>query len=72
MVVGSNPTGPSSQHPERKPLKKTDKAGTKPEKQNLVSGLFFDLENDPDLKLVLECWPKLSFELKQAIIKMGR
>jgi len=45
LVVGSNPTGPNSQHPENKPLTKTDKAGTKPEKQNLVSGLFSALEN---------------------------
>ena len=72
MVVGSNPTGPNSQHPENKPLTKTDKAGTKTEKQNLVSGLFFDSEIVVDLKQIVEKWPNLSLELRQAIVKRVR
>ena len=40
--------------------------------ENLVSGLFFDSEIDPDLKVIIERWPELSVELRQAIIKMIR
>jgi hypothetical protein len=31
---------------------------------------FLVLKNDPDFRLVLESWPDLSADLKQAIIKM--
>ena len=36
------------------------------ENQNLVSGLFFE----EDLQAVVEAWPELSVELRQAIVKM--
>jgi len=42
----------------------------KSENQNLVSGLFSALENDSDLKLVVEKWSKLSVELRKAIVRM--
>ena len=45
LVVGSNPTGPNSQHPENKPVTETHKPSSKSENQNLVSGLFSALEN---------------------------
>ncbi len=40
--------------------------------KNLASGLFLDSEIDPDLKLIIEHWPRLSAELRQAIVKMIR
>jgi len=32
--------------------------------------LFFDSEIDADLKTVIERWPKLSVELRKAIVRM--
>ncbi len=40
------------------------------QEQNLVSGLFSALENGLDLRVVVERWPELSLEVKQAIVKM--
>ena len=40
--------------------------------QQLVSGLFSDSEIDPDLKFIIEHWPRLSVELRQAVVKMVR
>ena len=57
----------NSQAPENKPVTTTDKPDTKPENQNLVSGLFSTLENDPDLRLVIESWPELPEHIKAAI-----
>ena len=59
-----------TQHPENKPLTETDKPDTKPEKRNLASGLFFESENDPDLRLLMQCWPKLPEHIKAAIKAM--
>jgi len=40
---------------------------SKSENQNLVSGLFSALENDLDLRLVVEKWPELPEHIKAAI-----
>ena len=40
------------------------------QEQNLVSGLFSALENDADLRAVVERWERLSVDLRQAIVKM--
>ncbi|MHC5076517.1 MAG: hypothetical protein ACYTFM_08815 [Planctomycetota bacterium] len=40
--------------------------------QNFVNFLFLVLKNDPDFRLVLQRWPDLSAELRQAITKMVR
>jgi len=37
-----------------------------PENQNLAQILFFE----EDLKLIIEAWPKLSVELRRAIVRM--
>ena len=47
LVVGSNPTGPNSQHSENKPLTEKAENGHKPEKRNLVEILFSDSDIDP-------------------------
>ena len=69
-VRGSNPLGRITQHSERTTVTEKDKPDSKSEKQNLVSGLFSALENDPDLRLVVEKWSKLSVELRKAIVRM--
>ena len=38
--------------------------------ENLAPSLFLDSEIAPDLKLIIEHWPTLSVELRQAIVKM--
>ncbi len=65
-----NPARPNPQTSQNTPLTKTDKAGTKLENQNLVSGLFSAIENDPDLRLIVEKWSKLSVELRKAIVRI--
>jgi hypothetical protein len=67
---GRSPVSPITQVVENKPLATTDKPDSNTEKQNLVSGLFSALENDPDLRLIAGRWPKLSVELRQAIVRM--
>jgi len=58
---------PNIQHPENKPLTETDKPNRKSENQNLVSGLFSTLKNDPNLRLVVEKWSGLPEHIKAAI-----
>jgi len=48
------------------------RTGSIRKKQELVSGLFFESEVDPDLKLIIERWNALSVELRRAIVKMVR
>ena len=35
--------------------------------KELVSGLFYALENDPELRLIVESWPNLPEHIKAAI-----
>jgi len=63
-VAGSSPAGRVSQPPENKEVTERDKPSTESEKQNLVSGLFFDSEIDTDLKVIIERWAELSVELR--------
>jgi len=51
---------------EDKAVTATGELSDKTENQNLVSGLFFE----EDLKKLIEAWPKLSVELRKAIVKM--
>ena len=44
----------------------------KPKDQELVSGMFSKLEDDPDFLLIAKKWAKLSEELKRAIIWMAK
>jgi len=32
--------------------------------------LFSKVENDPELKIIIEHWPELSVELRRAIVRM--
>ena len=70
--MGSNPSSPIKQTVENKEVTETDKPSSNPPNQKLVSGLFLDSEIDPDLKVIIEHWPNLSVELRQAIVKMVR
>ncbi len=72
LVEGSNPSGPIKQHPENKAVTETDGPSSESPNQFLVSDRFLESEIDPDLKLIIEHWPKLSVELRQAIVKMVR
>ncbi len=38
--------------------------------KNLALSLFLDSEIDPNLRLIVERWPELSVEFRQAIVKM--
>ena len=67
MAADSNLNRPSSQIPENKAVTENDKSSNNPENQKLVSGLFFESENDPDLKLILQRWPDLPEYIKAAI-----
>ena len=69
-VVGSIPLLPITQASENEKVTETDKPSSESQKQKLVSGLFLDSEIDPDLKLIIECWPELSVELRSAICRM--
>ena len=40
--------------------------------EQLVDFLFLESELDADLKQIIACWPALSVELRQAILKMIR
>lgn len=67
-----SPTLPigESQSTEDKALTPTGKSGDKSENPNLVSGLFFDSHFDADLKLIIAAWPRISVELRKAVIRM--
>ena len=70
VAGGPNYVNPNTQITENKAVTNTDKPNTKSQKQNLVSGLFLESENDQDLKLIIEHWQTLSVELRSAIVKM--
>ncbi len=72
LVKGSSPVTPSTQATENKEVTSLKEDGGNPENPELVSGLFFESENDPDLSLLIERWSKLSVELRKAIVKMVR
>ena len=61
---------PTAQPSANKGLTKTSPKASKPKEQELVSGLFSELENDPDFMLLAERWSNLPEELKQAIVRM--
>ena len=70
MVTGPSPVGCITQPTDNTSVTKKANTDTKPENQNLVSGLFSETEFDAELKLIIETWPNLSVELRQAIVKM--
>jgi len=41
-----------------------------PKYRLLLLACFFESHFDADLKLIIEQWPKLSVELRRAIVKM--
>ena len=71
-VTGSSPVSPIIQTVVNKEVSEADKPSSKAQKQNLAQILFSKVENDEDLKIIIECWPKLSVELRSAIVKMVR
>ncbi len=66
-VAGSNPAGRISQPTEDKALTETGKSGDKSENQELVSGLFSEINSDPDFRQLIEAWPELPGHIKAAI-----
>ena len=69
-VGGSNPPLPITQDTENKELTKADTPKPESTKQNLAQILFSKVENDPELKIIIERWSELSVELRRAIVKM--
>ena len=67
LVACSNPTDSSSQLPKNKEVTNLKENGNTSEKPELVFGLFFESQNDPDLKLILQRWPELPEHIKLAI-----
>ena len=47
---------------------RTDSVHSNP---NLVSGLFFEQEFDADLRTVIEAWPRLSKDIRAAILRIA-
>jgi hypothetical protein len=72
LAEGLSTVGQSTQVAENKAVIETDKPSTKSQNQKLASSLFSESEIDPDLRAVVEVWPNLSIELRQAIVKMVR
>ena len=67
MVSDTSSTNPSSQPPENKEVTNIKKNCNASENPELVSGLFLESGNDPDLKLLMQCWPNFSNPIKAAI-----
>ena len=70
-VTGSNPVSPiqnSSILPQKGDFSQRSQQGD----AQHVRSMFSASENDADLKLLLERWPELSVELRQAIVKIVR
>ena len=61
---------PAPQSPEAQGLTGASSSTGKSKNQELVSGMFSELENDPDFMLIAERWAELSEELRRAIIRM--
>ena len=72
LVEGSSPVTLCTQHLENKAVTETDTLATNSANQNLAPSLFSDSGIDADLKSIIERWPALSVELRQAIVKMVR
>ena len=68
QVAGSSPASLITQAPENKRVTKTDEQNSESEKKKLAEILF----SESDLQRVVKGWPKLSVELRQAIVRMVR
>lgn len=72
LVEGLSSVTPSTQATENKAVTETNTPVTNSENKKLAPSLFSDSEIDADLKSIIERWPTLSVELRQAIVKMVR
>ena len=70
-VGGSNPLLTISQSPVSNKLTGVSLFSSESKNHELVSGLFAELENDPDFMKLAVKWGELSDELKQAILRMA-
>ena len=67
LVADSNSTKPSSQLPKNKEVTNLKENSNTSENPELVSGLFFELENDQDLRSLIQHWPELPEHIKLSI-----
>ncbi len=66
LVVGSNPTGPTTQTPENKRVTKTDQQSSKSEKEKVAKLL----QDNPDLQRLIKAWPMFSPEGKHIVLRL--
>ena len=68
--MSSSLIGLVPQTAEHKELTEHSLPSDNPLDQKFIESLLAQLENDCDLRLLLERWPRLSEELRQAIVRM--
>ena len=73
VTIQKPPSGANNEGPKQvvRLLLNPDSDPVKPDSDpQLVSSLFLESLNDPDLKLLIERWPKLSVETKRIIVRI--
>lgn len=67
MLSCSDSAECATQTPANTAVTATRKSGDKSENPNLVSGLFSEINSDPDFLQLIEAWPELPDHIKAAI-----
>jgi len=70
-TVGSTPSGRGEEVLVAQALTNANRIDSILSDSNLVSGLFFEREIDTDLRIVIEAWPRLSDDIRAAILRIA-